>query len=337
MVHVKASLILDTSALLNSLAFVQSLAASALVFATELVLPREAIKELDCIKDREPLGSIVGSKAREAINWINRTLVSQNTEETPVLRGQRFQETENPQLGGDDAILDCACFNLVSTQRLTILLSTDHNLCNRAVIEGLETLDPNAPGVTSDKVFSAIETRTMNDMDLDEWAQPQWVPPPREYSRESSPGESLPNIDHDSFRKIEDEMGEEKSLAPAQDLTSSKDMPSPIPGEDMQTQIMSNLSSLIDWHLHRTFNDDELLAFKYRKPPETSAQMARVLKQFSMLFSEVVTRKTIEAFSASVRKRTIDKEYIMLHVKLLQALSLYSADYQKMIAKFINH
>lgn len=334
MVYVKASLVLDTSALLNNLSFVQDIAARALDFDTELVLPREAITELDRIKDREPLGSSISFKARTAINWINKSLVAQNIENTPVLRGQRFQESANPQLRGDDAILDCAAFNYATTQRLTILLSTDHNLCNRALIEGLDTLDPSAPGVTIDRIFSAISKRTMNDMDLDDWEQPHWSPPAQQ-SRETSPAESLPALELDSFHRTEDVMGEEEPSAPIH--ASSNSMPSPIPGNDMQSQIMSNLRSLIDWHLRNTFDDEELLDLKYKQPPETSAQMARVLKQFSVFFGEFVPRKTIDAFTASIRKGIIDKNYIMVHVKLLQALSHYSADYQKMVAKFMNH
>lgn len=160
----KATIVLDTSALIHDLPLIIKVYEQAEQFDTELLLPQYTLKELDTIKDKNAISSELGKCSRAAINWLNRTMMYQ---ESTILRGQQINEVSEDDLRCDDSILDCALYNKKSKYRQTLLMTNDNNLCLRAKVENLEAI-VTSQVESENQIYEYLSELTADVMDLDE-------------------------------------------------------------------------------------------------------------------------------------------------------------------------
>lgn len=330
----KATLVVDTSSMLGELETIQRIAQEGERVQLELLIPRETIKELDRIKDREKMNPL-GTSARKAINWISEFLTNQDPRFYQSMRGQRHDEVGHEGLRGDESILDCALYNMKTHKNLTIMVSQDTNLLNRALIDGIETLNCQKLASSTEEVLQLIHRQADNIMECD-WnaiadnkdgfSQPQNVDADRELD------EMDVEMDDGVMEESQASHSVDPPNAPIHHRKSSfehseppDNLPPPVNGHDLQEKLVKNLSNLVDWHLKRIYGDD-LQFLKYRKPT-TSEQIARVLERYKQMLEEAAPRGVLTEFIEKVREGDLNKAYVQAHVQLLRALSYNSREY----------
>jgi len=314
-----ASIVVDTSTLLHSLAYVQELAKKGPENSTEILLARELLRELDRIKDRFGVSG-PGAEARAAINWISSVFNFQDPE-TPALRGQAIHESRSPGLTGDDAILDCALYNVQT--RVTVLLSEDKNLCNRAMIDGIMSFQ--ARQHSTDEILAYVRGKCLGQMELDDPAAPGDSP--------VAPGE--PQVDRyasDSGQLEgcpQNSVGNQLGTKPEQ----SEELPAPVAGPNMEAEILTNIGNLLDWHVHQHFDDGELAFLQYRRP-QTPRDFARVLQQFGFSFDVHLPAKVVAKFCETVKSGVVDQAFVNGHVDLFLRLARNDHRYRRLLDKY---
>lgn len=111
-----------------------------------IYVPWMVIQELDYFKDgyslseKHPVSKIIQTRCRKAVKFINECLIAgkQNFKGQPV---QRAAETRLKGHSADDSILSC-CVQLFSEGFDVILLSSDTNLRNKAMISNIRAFAP---------------------------------------------------------------------------------------------------------------------------------------------------------------------------------------------------
>lgn len=329
----KATLVVDTSSMLGELETIQKIAQGAETVQLELLIPRETIRELDRIKDREKMNQL-GTSARKAINWISDFLTNQDPRFYQSVRGQRHDEVGHEGLRGDESILDCALYNMKIRKNLTIMISQDTNLLNRALIDGIETLNCQKLASSTEEVLQLISQQADNVMECD------W----NAIANNGGVFSQHQNADNDGVDEMDVEMDdgipEEPHTSPSVDTPKPlvehtkpldqqqkppADLPPPVSGHDLQEKLVNNLSNLVDWHLKCIYGDD-LQFLKYRKP-NTSEQIARVIERYKQIFEEAAPQSVLTDFVEKVREGVLNKAYVQAHVQLLRALSCNSKEY----------
>jgi rRNA-processing protein FCF1 len=155
----RGSLVIDTNFLVSHLDFVEQLAGLLLHIRTTaaatpagqltIVIPWTVLQELDSLKANPRKSKTVQNQARRASNWIFETLASKNTNlgllegspaAEPIVVGQKLTESITTGLDADDAILDCCNYLHEMKGRMTVILTNDRNLCNKALVHDIRTV-----------------------------------------------------------------------------------------------------------------------------------------------------------------------------------------------------
>lgn len=160
---VRAGLVLDTNFLISNLNLVNHLRDVANQYGFMLIIPWVVIQELDGLKTLNRKTSTsegdgykvpIALLARQATDWIFSALA----ESDPRVVGQKLTEVckqNQTDLHGDDGILDCCMYFQKERHLLTVILSNDRNLCNKALIHEVKTVTY-ARGLTAKAIGEAV-------------------------------------------------------------------------------------------------------------------------------------------------------------------------------------
>lgn len=150
--------VIDTNFIMSHLDIVDLLRALAPQYRHVIVVPQMVLRELDGLKmstqkSNEPGGATVGTVARIANRWITNML----GELDPGVRGQRLKERTEPDLYGDDAILDCGLYfqKKWGAGCVVVMLLNDRNLCARALADGMLTVSWRR-GMTAEEIAQRL-------------------------------------------------------------------------------------------------------------------------------------------------------------------------------------
>ena len=166
-VKVHAGLVLDTNFLISNLSLIKNLQEVADTYGYIIVLPWVVIQELDGLKSLRRKTSTthdgikvpIATLARKATDWIYTALAQLDHR----VVGQKLTEVCSAQtssLHGDDGILDCCQYFLQEKQLLTVILSNDRNLCNKALIHDIKTVSY-VKGLTAKAIGEVIQNETL--------------------------------------------------------------------------------------------------------------------------------------------------------------------------------
>ncbi|KPJ06878.1 Transcriptional protein SWT1 [Papilio machaon] len=109
-----------------------------------LLVPWRVINELDKLKDNNNGNGVLCKRAKAAMDYLYKSLPVANR-----LKGQSLRDSNShifPCEVPDDEILNC-CLQQSERGKSVVLLSNDKNLCNKAVINGIKTM--NVPDLMS--------------------------------------------------------------------------------------------------------------------------------------------------------------------------------------------
>lgn len=164
----RAGLVLDTNFLISNLNLVNHLRDVANQYGFMLIIPWVVIQELDGLKSLNRKTSTsegdgykvpIATLARKATDWIFSALA----ESDPRVVGQKLTEVcsqNQKDLHGDDGILDCCMYFHKERHLLTVILSNDRNLCNKALIHEIKTVTY-ARGLTAKAIGEAVQKEVM--------------------------------------------------------------------------------------------------------------------------------------------------------------------------------
>ncbi|EZA48629.1 hypothetical protein DMN91_012249 [Ooceraea biroi] len=131
--------VVDTNVFLTNLDVIEQVRNTDRKPRPFIVIPWTVICELDLLKDRHR--EELKAKVRRAITFIHKHLASKH----PRFIGQTHEEAVKNKKdfslkSPDDEILQC-CLQMRDLQKPVILLSYDINLCNKAMIHNIDTLE----------------------------------------------------------------------------------------------------------------------------------------------------------------------------------------------------
>lgn len=148
---------IDTNFLISHLQLVDELN-SKQPPSCAILLPWAVVDELDQLKNRD---SKDGSQARQATQWCYMKTIG----DFSGVRVQSRGEFVEPQLRGDDSILDCCRY--FQTQGIRVaLLSNDRILLVKALAHDTLTIQ-HSPGLSSDMIIAKIIPFTNADLDME--------------------------------------------------------------------------------------------------------------------------------------------------------------------------
>lgn len=172
----RGSLVIDTNFLISHLDFVEQLAGLLVHMRTTapgtpagqltIVIPWTVLQELDSLKTNPRKSKTVQNQARHASSWIFETLASNNASiglrdespgAEPIVVGQKLTERITMGLEADDAILDCCTYLHDMKGRMTVILTNDRNLCNKALVNDIRTISHHAQ-LTVEAVVKVVTT-----------------------------------------------------------------------------------------------------------------------------------------------------------------------------------
>ncbi|KAH0947192.1 hypothetical protein HN011_004039 [Eciton burchellii] len=132
-------IVVDTNVFLSNLDIIEQIKKTNGNLRPFIVIPWTVIHELDVLKDK--CKEELKGKANKAIRFIHELLASKN----PHIIGQTREEAIKNKMEfslkcPDDEILQC-CLQIRELQKAVVLLSYDVNLCNKALIHKIKTLE----------------------------------------------------------------------------------------------------------------------------------------------------------------------------------------------------
>lgn len=189
----RGSLVVDTNFLISHLDFVEQLAGllahirttTTATAASQLtiVIPWTVLQELDNLKTNPRKSKSVQNQARRASGWIFETLAANNSSfsahddsssSDPIVVGQKLTESITAGLEADDAILDCCNYLHEMKGRLTVILTNDRNLCNKALVHDIRTISHQGQ-LTVEAVFEVVMTELSQRWEAGDMAMAEQV------------------------------------------------------------------------------------------------------------------------------------------------------------------
>ncbi|XP_075974444.1 uncharacterized protein LOC142975475 [Anticarsia gemmatalis] len=134
-------LVVDTNIFLHELDIVKNVLSSNIKGYTEqptLLVPWRVVNELDRLKDNNNCNGAIWKRARLAMDYLYKS-IPENTR----IKGQPLRDANShiyPCESPDDEILNC-CLQQAERGKSVILLSNDKNLCSKALINNIRSLD----------------------------------------------------------------------------------------------------------------------------------------------------------------------------------------------------